>query len=139
MVFGGNTFLCHKSVRSSQGPLHTLHFHLHPLKRKYLFAFLLYPFKELYFQPSAAFGEKLFPVMMRRGKSIFWSLRWLTRLDPPQEGRQKNWPWQGNQLGFGEDKNNRYYSRAENTMEQMATVAELFHHSFPLHPSIFQI
>lgn len=40
--------------------------------------------------------------------------------------------------GFGDDKNNRYYSRAANTMKQMAAAVELFHHSFPLQLPIFQ-
>lgn len=42
--------------------------------------------------------------------------------------------------GIGEDKNDRYYSRAANTVKQMVVVVvELFHHSFSLHLSILQI
>lgn len=40
-------------------------------------------------------------------------------------------------MGFGEDKNNRSYSRAANTMKQMVAVVELFHQAFPLRLSIF--
>ena len=41
--------------------------------------------------------------------------------------------------GFADDKNNRYYPRAANTMKQMVAAVELFHRSFPLQLSIFQI
>lgn len=40
---------------------------------------------------------------------------------------------------FGDDKNNKYYSMAANTMKQMVAAIELSHHSFPLQLSIFQI
>ena len=69
---------------------------------------------------------------------MFSSLRWLSHLDPQKKvgrindsGKETKW--------FGDDKNNKYYSRAANTMKQMVAAVELFHHSFPLQLSIFQI
>lgn len=76
--------------------------------------------------------------MMYKGEKYVLKSQVTNPSTPPEKSRENSVTGKGTKW-FWERRNNRYYSRAANTVQQMVSVIEIFHHSFPLHLSVSQI